>query len=156
MAISLLTGNCGHIQTVGQLLHDIIDWFYTDQYEDYSFNWKKTVILYVVMLSLTLPWLFQRSLHGLSGVGTLSVITVLLTAVSLTVVCLIKLGDGDGASEEKGNAPDYGFSKLTTKQFWVTDFWRACPTMAFVYTPLLELFPVCYSQNDGICVFVNL
>ena len=28
MAISLLTGNCSHIQTVGQLFHDIIAWFF--------------------------------------------------------------------------------------------------------------------------------
>ena len=125
MAISLLTGNCGHIATVGQLLHDIIDWFYTDQYDDYGFSWKKTAVLYVVMLSLTLPWLFQRSLHGLSGVGTLSVMTVIITAISLTIVCMIKLIKGEGASGDK--APVYGFEKVTTKDFWVTDFWRACP-----------------------------
>ena len=127
MAISLLTGNCGHIQTVGQLLHDIIDWFYTDQYSEYTFSWKKTAILYSVMLCLTLPWLFQRSLHGLSGVGTLSVMTVIVTSVSLVCVCIGKLSAGDGASDSKGNAPDYGFDKVTTSSFWVTDFWRACP-----------------------------
>eukprot|EP01083_Nonionella_stella_P303241 1048905_1 len=145
MAISLLTGNCGHIQTVGQLFHDIIDWFYTNQDEEYGFDWKKTGILYVVMLSLTLPWLFQRSLHGLSGVGTISVMTVILTGVSFIIICVGKLANGEGASGAQ--APVYGFSKMSTEQFWKTDFWRACPTIAFVYTPLLELFPVYIELN---------
>ena len=127
MAISLLTGNCGHIQTVGQLLHDIIDWFYTDQYEEFTFDWQKTAILYCVMLSLTLPWLFQRSLHGLSGVGTLSVMTVIITAVSLVGVCIGKLSLGHGASESRGNAPVYGFDYIKTETFWKTSFWQACP-----------------------------
>ena len=127
MAISLLTGNCGHIQTVGQLLHDIIDWFYTDQYEEFTFDWQKTAILYCVMLSLTLPWLFQRSLHGLSGVGTLSVMTVIVTAISLVGVCLYKLGKGHGASDARNNAPIYGFDPITTQKFWKTSFWKACP-----------------------------
>ena len=124
MAISLLTGNCGHIQTVGQLLHDIIDYFYTNQYEHYSFGWQKTIVLYVVLLSLTIPWLFQRSLRGLSGVGTLSVLTVLVTAASLTILCIAKLARGEGASDAKGNAPEYGFASITKPSFWTTDFWQ--------------------------------
>eukprot|EP00488_Nonionellina_sp_1-RS-2012_P002597 TRINITY_DN5070_c0_g1_i1.p1 TRINITY_DN5070_c0_g1~~TRINITY_DN5070_c0_g1_i1.p1 ORF type:complete len:118 (-),score=5.02 TRINITY_DN5070_c0_g1_i1:171-524(-) len=117
MAISLLTGNCGHIQTVGQLLHDIIEFFYTNQYETYTFGWQKTAILYIVMLSLTLPWLFQRTLHGLSGVGTLSVMTVILTVVSLICVCIGNLANGNGASDANHNAPVYGFDKIKTKEF---------------------------------------
>ena len=126
MTISLLTGNCGHIATVGQLLHDIIDWFYTGQYAEYSFNWKKTAILYLVMLCLTLPWLFQKSLNGLSGVGTLSVMTVIITSFSLCIVCIIDIMSNQSA-EINGNAPIYGFSKIQTSDFWITDFWRACP-----------------------------
>eukprot|EP01083_Nonionella_stella_P105401 303153_1 len=147
MTISLLTANCGHIQTVGQLLHDLIEWFYTGEYDNFTFDWKKTGILYVVMLSLTLPWLFQRSLHALSGVGILSVMSVILTVVSLCIICIDMIATGEAASDAKGNAPVYGFSKMTTEQFWKTDFWRACPTIAFVYTSLWELFPVYTELN---------
>ena len=124
VAISCLTGNCGHIATVGGLLHDIIEWFFTGE-NDSEFSSSKTIILYAVMLSLTFPWLFKRSLHGLSGVGTLSVVVVMMTAVSLIFVCLGKLMGGEGASGEK--APVYGFEKVATAQFWITDLWRACP-----------------------------
>ena len=30
-------------------------------YGEYDFDWQKTAILYSVMLSFTIPWLFQRS-----------------------------------------------------------------------------------------------
>ena len=79
------------------------------------------------MLCLTLPWLFQRSLHGLSGVGTLSVMTVIVTAISLTFVCIGKLADGDGASEAKGNAPDYGFSSVTSSEVLEDEFLEGLP-----------------------------
>ena len=44
MAITLLCANCSHIATVGELLTDIIEWFYTSQYGQYSFSWQVCAI----------------------------------------------------------------------------------------------------------------
>ena len=146
MMISLLIGNCGHIQTVGQLLHDIIEWFYTNEYGKYKFDADKTMILYTIMLSFTIPWLFQRSLKGLSSVGTLSVITVLITAFSLVIVCITNIFQGKYAQNDA--KPDYTFDILKTNEFWTKNLWQAAPTCAFVYTGLLELFPVFSELNS--------
>ena len=147
MAISNLTGNCGHIQTVGQLLHDIIEWFWTGHYS-HQFEWEKTAVLYIIMLCFTIPWLFQKSLKGLSGVGTLSVITVCITSVSMIIVCFYNWAVGKDAGPGRSNAAIYGFSRMGESSFWITDFWRACPAIAFVYTPMMELFPV-YTELNG-------
>ena len=149
MAISLLTGNCSHIATVGQLLHDIIDWFYTGQYEKYEFAWGKNAILYAIMLSLTLPWLFQRNLSGLSSVGTVSVMVVLITSISLVCDCLTGiLIHENWAQPGSSNAPIYGFDNLGKADFWQKGFWSTAPTFGFVFTGLLELFPV-FNELQG-------
>ena len=57
MAVSLFTGNCSHIATVGQLLHDIIDWFYTDQYEDYQFS-REVRCFYLCLMLLLVCFFF--------------------------------------------------------------------------------------------------
>ncbi|ETO11169.1 hypothetical protein RFI_26207 [Reticulomyxa filosa] len=138
MMIALLMGNCAHIQTVGQLLHDLIEWFYTGESGEYEFNWDKTAILYAVMLSLTTPWLFQRNLHGLSSVVTV----VMITAISLVITCLNKFAEGKYPANVPGQGLTIGFSKVATAHFWHTDLWKAAPTVAFAFTGILELFPV--------------
>ena len=94
------------------------------------------------MLSLTIPWLFQRNLSGLSGIGSISVTVVLVTSVSLVVNSLYEIDEGSWAKSGSETAPVYGFNRLTDPSFWKSDFWSTAPTFGFVFTGLLELFPV--------------
>ena len=104
-------------------------------------NEQKTAVLYTVMLSLTLPWLFQRNLHGLSGVGTLSVTVVSITAAAVVITCFVRFGEGryagsnshdppghDNSNGDSYGTPIYGFDKCNSIEFWLNGFWRAAPT----------------------------
>ena len=99
MAITCFIANAAHMSTVSKMLKDIMSWFFTGDY-DCPISKTKNAILIAVLLAFVSPFCFKSdSLSALRHIGTVSFFTSAILAVSMIVLGLKRLVDGDEVAE---------------------------------------------------------
>jgi len=148
MATTCFIGNASHIQAVGSMFGDLMYWFVTDKPTTEAGEWHlesyKKAVLMAVLLTIVLPFCFQSRINNLRWIGTLSVAVVCLN-VSMFVGYCIYLQAAGFVPEDTSHNP---INTSTAVQLDVGNIFRAAGTVAFAYTPLLNLFNVVKEMPD--------
>jgi hypothetical protein len=127
------------MKTVVGLLHDLLEFYVTDNYGKTSFSESKELVLYICLMGAALVFCGSSKITTLRYVSTASVLVVLLTCVWCTCECIFYywFTKRENAFSGPKAAPIFKWDLYT---------WSATlPAIAFIYTPTFALFSV-YSE----------
>ena len=145
LIIALFVANCVHIDNGAALMHDIVEYFFTNDIGNYPFTDIKYAITYFFMLFFTLRWIFAKDLNGLWKLGVISTVVVVITSTCLIVVLIVYGTNGDDLKDEWDNGTlvhILGYKRMINPEFWVKDIWKTAPDFAFMFMGSLFLFPM--------------
>lgn len=142
MTATCFIGNCAHIQTVTQMLGDMLIWFVDDTPSvtaDWHLAQRKRTILTAILLAVAFPYTLQRTLGSLRFVSTASVSAVMATSLAFSLYCYALVARGDYA----GHSPRAGAgAALRAVSTTPQDFFRAAGACCYAFSSILTLFPV--------------
>ena len=151
--IALFVANCVHIDKGAALMHDIIEYFFTDDIGNYPFTRIKYAITYFFMLFFTLRWIFAKDLNSLWKLGVTSTMVVLFTSICLIIVVIVYASNNDGLENEfEWDSGDWenilGYKRMINPHFWGKDIWITAPDFAVMFMGSLFLLPM---HNEMLC-----
>eukprot|EP00992_Anisonema_acinus_P010235 TRINITY_DN6425_c0_g1_i1.p1 TRINITY_DN6425_c0_g1~~TRINITY_DN6425_c0_g1_i1.p1 ORF type:complete len:501 (-),score=110.79 TRINITY_DN6425_c0_g1_i1:65-1519(-) len=138
MTLSLMFANAGHLSTAVQMLKDIIEWFFTGEmgkWEREGVAWYKNTFLFVLLLAFVMPFCFRPTLGSLAHISSITVGTVVVTAITMVFEALVRVIRG-------GSHSVLGTPDAAPAFVGGTAIFQFMSVAAIVYCAQLCLFPV--------------
>jgi len=157
IAVSSFIANCAHLQAVGSLLGDLLIWFVTgkgsENNDEFHLAKSRKAVLYILLLSIALPFCFQDDLNSLRYISTASVTAVMMNTMWFVVYCLWLVGT-EQSPVHGGDASDWPpsvtgeWKTLPAFSDSPTDYFRSAGAVCFAFSSIVTLFPTVREMNQ--------
>jgi len=134
-----MIGNMAHIKLVGGMLFDMLDWYITKDYGQYTFTTTQMLIMYTLLVGFALPYTFLPDMGALSYVSQAVSGVVITTSALVVTFCVYNLASGNGPQQETP-AFEGDFKVLL----------QAIPTICFAFTGMLSFMDLFGAVKTGV------